>query len=176
MNLSFEPLPPSHASDIVSWRYEAPYDLYNYADADREKAIDYLIDERNRFFAVLDEGCLVGFRSFGKDGRVDGGSYDDSYLDTGGGSRPDLTGKGLGAEIIEKGLQFGSEQFETERFRITVAAFNERALKVHRRIGFQEDHRFPRKSDGMEFVVLVIDKLKENLRASVCVPKSEGRD
>ena len=176
MNLTFEPMSQKYASEIVSWRYEAPYDLYNYAADDREKAVDYLINEKNRFFAVLDEGCLVGFRSFGEDGRVDGGSYDDSYLDTGGGSRPDLTGKGLGAEIIVKALQFGSEEFETERFRVTVAEFNERALKVHRRIGFQEDQRFPRKSDGMEFVVLKIDKLRENLRTSACAPKSKDRD
>lgn len=59
----------------------------------------------------------MAFRSFGEDGRVNGGDYDDSFLDTGGGLRPDLTGQGLGPEMIAEGLAFGRMTFGVWRFR-----------------------------------------------------------
>ena len=149
-----------YTNKIVSWRYEVPYDIYGYSDSDRESNVAYLTDERNRFFAVISEGSLIGFRSFGEDGRVLGGTYDDSYLDTGGGLRPDLTGKGIGEEVVRKGLEFGSDLFGNKRFRVTIAAFNERALKVCKRLGFHEDQKFQRESDGAEFVLLTLEKLK----------------
>jgi len=149
-----------YANEIVSWRYEAPYDIYGYSESDRESTVAYLTDKRNGFFAVVSEGSLIGFRSFGEDGRVLGSNYGDSYLDTGGGLRPDLTGKRIGKEVVKKGLEFGSDLFGTECFRVTIAAFNERAIKVCKRLGFHEDHRFQRESDGAEFVVLTLEKLR----------------
>ncbi len=149
----------NYAYQIATWRYEVPYDFYGYTDSDYESNIAYLTDERNEFFAVVSEGSLIGFRSFGEDGRVHGGNYDDSYLDTGGGLRPDLTGNGIGEEIVRKGLEFGSALFDTERFRVTIAAFNKRALTICRRLGFHECKKFQRESDDAEFVVLTLEKL-----------------
>ena len=159
MNISFTPLKREHAEKLVSWRYEKPYQVYDYRIQSAQNTIEYLTEPANQVFAVLRDNELIGLRSFGPDGRVQGGEYDDSYLDTGGGLRPDLTGKGLGAEIIRKGLAFGMEKFGTERFRVTIAAFNERALKVCKRIGFVEDHRFRRASDGEQFVVLQLEQI-----------------
>ena len=63
----------------------------------------------------------------------------------------------MGEEMIRKGLEFGSHRYGSNRFRVTVAAFNERALKVCRWIGFREVHRFRRPTDNEEFAVLVLD-------------------
>jgi hypothetical protein len=76
-------------------------------------------------------------------------------LDTGGGLRPDLTGKGLGVELVRKGLEFGAGRYGVKRFRVTVAAFNQRALKVCRRVGFVEQQRFLRPGDRQAFLILV---------------------
>ena len=43
------------------------------------------------------------------------------------GLRPDLTGQGLGEELIAAGLRFAAERFGSRAFTLTVAAFNERA-------------------------------------------------
>jgi ribosomal-protein-alanine N-acetyltransferase len=139
MNISFTPLKREHAEEIVSWRYDDPYEIYDYRCQLPQDAIDYLTDPINQFFAALCDDELIGFRSFGSDARVSGGDYDDSYLDTGGGLRPDLTGQGLGAAVIRKGIEFGAHEFSATRFRVTVAAFNERALKVCKRVGFVEE-------------------------------------
>ena len=159
MKVSLIPMSREHATELVSWRYDPPYDIYGHAGTDIEETIAYLIGRKNQFFAAVQDRELVGFRSFGHDGQVEGGYYTEPYLDTGGGLRPDLTGKGLGAEFVRTGLQFGSEKFLTERFRVTVASFNERALKVCRKVGYVEDQRFRRTTDGLEFTVLTIDGL-----------------
>jgi ribosomal-protein-alanine N-acetyltransferase len=146
-----------YAEQMLLWRYESPYNIYGYEGEDPESVVDYLIEKQNQFFAVLDGDDFIGFRSFGADGQVEGGNYDDQYLDTGGGLRPDLTGKGLGQSFLTQGLQFGCEHSGTNRFRITVAAFNERALKLVRRVGFRELESFVRPDDQQAFVVLVLD-------------------
>jgi len=167
MNISFTVLDREHAKEITSWRYDEPYAIYDYRDQSSNDVIGYLTDPANQIFAVLSDNELIGFRSFGPDGRVSGGTYDDSYLDTGGGLRPDLTGRGLGARIICKGIEFGTREFETERFRVTIAAFNQRALRVCSRVGFTEDHRFHRATDDKEFVVM---KLEKKPREQAVVP------
>ncbi len=74
------------------------------------------------------EDRLIGFRSFGPDGQVPGWEYDDSALDTGGGLRPELTGKSLGRAVISAGLVFGRDRFAPAAFRVTVASFKVRLM------------------------------------------------
>lgn len=166
MNVSFLPMTSGHAGEVISWRYEAPYDVYDYRDEDHEAALIYLTDPINQFFAVLRDGEVIGFRSFGPDGRVAGGVYNDNYLDTGGGLRPDLTGKGLGESIIGQGIRFGAERFGIDCFRVTIAAFNQRAQKVCRRVGFAEKQRFLRTGDRVAFVILTLSLHRSCTRIS----------
>ena len=121
----------AYAAQIVTWRYPAPYDCYDMTSASEA----FLTSQESGFYALVDGGELIGFRSFGEDGQVPGGTYDASALDTGGGLRPDLTGKGLGREAIGAGLEFGRQEFAPAAFRVTVASFNERALRVVRSVG-----------------------------------------
>ena len=157
MKISFKPMTRTYAKEIVSWKYDPPYNIYEYPEDEKNKSIDDLTDKKNHFFAALYDGKLVGFRSFGKDGRVTGGNYDKSYLDTGGGLRPDLTGKGFGPAIISQGLEFGAQTFGTLKFRVTIAEFNKRAQKACEKIGFKQYESFIRPKDGKKFVILRID-------------------
>lgn len=157
MNLSFRAMNRTFATEIARWRYEPPYDVYGYADDDVEATIAYLTKKENQFYAVLSEDELVGFRSFGEDGRVSGGNYDESRLDTGGGLRPELTGKGIGPNIIEQGLAFGSLAFGTQRFRVTIADFNLRAKRACEKLGFRPSESFARTSDRAPFTIYTID-------------------
>jgi hypothetical protein len=87
----------AYAAEIVTWRYPPPYDCYDMNGADP----GFLASPESGFFALADQTGLIGFRSFGPDGQVPGGVYDDSALDTGGGLRPGLTGRGRGREAIQ---------------------------------------------------------------------------
>lgn len=141
----------AHAADIVTWRYAAPYDCYDMTGADPA----FLADPASGYFALTDEGTLIGFRSFGADGQVPGGAYDTSALDTGGGLRPELTGRGLGREAIAAGLDFGRRQFAPPAFRVTIATFNARARRVVVTLGFRNIGRFQASADGRSYEMLI---------------------
>jgi [ribosomal protein S18]-alanine N-acetyltransferase len=136
-----------YAADIVAWRYPAPYDCYDMTGV----GPDFLVDSTSGFYALVGEGGLIGFRSFGPDGRVPGGVYDSSALDTGGGLRPELTGRGLGREAISTGLAFGAREFAPPVFRMTIAAFNVRAQTVVRSLGFDAVSRFVALTNGRDY-------------------------
>ena len=141
----------AYAADIVTWHYAAPYDRYDMTEVDPA----FLLDELNGYFALLDNATLVGFRSFGVDAQVPGGTYDDRALDTGGGLRPELTGKGLGHEAISVGLDYGRRKFSPDAFRVTIATLNVRAQRVVTSLGFQNIGRFQAQHDGTSFELLV---------------------
>lgn len=146
---------PEFAAEMTAWRYPEPYRSYDFTGADPA----YFTDPANGFHALVDDaGSLLGFRSFGPDGRVPGGTYDDSALDTGGGLRPDLTGlgRGLGRQAIATGLAYGRETFHPAAFRVTVAAFNTRARRVVESLGFEHTSSFTATTDGTEFNILVL--------------------
>jgi [ribosomal protein S18]-alanine N-acetyltransferase len=145
------PMTPGYAADVCTWRYPAPYDVYDMTDAEPAD----LLDPDLGFHALLRGDRLAGFRSFGPDGRVPGWAYDDSALDTGGGLRPELVGQGLGREAIATGLAYGRAKFAPPAFRVTVATFNTRALRTVEALGFERVARFDAARDGRSFEVLV---------------------
>jgi ribosomal-protein-alanine N-acetyltransferase len=145
------PLTSEHAEDLATWRYDPPYDVYDLAGADPEE----LLDPALGFHAVLAGDQLIGFRSFGPDGRVPGWDYDGSALDTGGGLRPSITGQGLGRAAIAAGLDHGRATFAPAAFRVTVASFNIRARRTVESLGFVHVGSFAASRDGRPFDVLV---------------------
>ena len=148
------PLTLAHARDIGTWKYPPPYDCYDMTGAEPAG----LLDPGAGFTAVLAGDDLVGFRSIGADGQVPGWDYDDSALDTGGGLRPSLTGQGWGRAAIATGLAYGVERFDPTAFRVTVALFNDRALRTVASLGFAEVGRFRSSNDDQPFVVLTMSR------------------
>lgn len=150
-SLRIAPLTREHAEDIATWRYDAPYDVYDQVGVDPQQLLDPGVGAH----AVLAGDRFIGFRTFGPDGQVPGWEYDSSALDTGGGLRPELTGQGLGRAVISVGLAFGRAQFAPAAFRVTVASFNTRALHTVESLGFERAGSFNANRDGRSFDVLV---------------------
>jgi len=153
---TFRPMDEASARQILAWRYEPPYDTYN-ANADKaEEFVQVLLDPANAYQAITDE-CdeLVGYCCFGADARVPGGDYDADTLDVGLGMRPDLTGQGRGSDFFTAIVDFAQRAFAPQVLRVTVAAFNQRAIRVYEKAGFERTREFQRSGDGMEFVILV---------------------
>lgn len=133
-----------HALSVVTWRYRPPYDSNDMTGADP----DFLADPGSGFHALMEGEELIGFRSFGADGQVPGGPYDDSALDTGGGLRPDLTGRRLGRQAISTGLGFGIAAYSPTAFRLTIATYNVRAHRVVEALGFVRTAEFAATGTG----------------------------
>ena len=157
MKITFRPLDEVNAREIACWRYDAPYDIYNLGDTD--DAIQYAIDPHNAFHSMRDEaGNLIGFCSFGSDGQVPGGDYSAEALDIGMGIRPGLTGQGRGSDFVAAVLDFARCAFKAKRLRVTIAAFNQRAMRVWEQNGFQRVQTFRKEGSDREFIILTRDE------------------
>ena len=96
------------------------------------------------YFGVEDgTGALVGYFSFKpRDART---------IELGLGLRPDLTGRGLGASFLAAGMEFARAHFAPARFVLSVATFNERAIKVYERAGFVRERTYMHSTNGGEW-------------------------
>jgi [ribosomal protein S18]-alanine N-acetyltransferase len=121
VKLRIEPATPEVLAERAAWKYPPPYDFYD----------DDGIPPKNPelFYGACDEGgAVVGFYFFAPRGDA---------LFYGLGLRPDLTGRGLGLEFLEAGIDFAEERFGRRRLVLDVAEFNERAIRVYERAGFR---------------------------------------
>jgi [ribosomal protein S18]-alanine N-acetyltransferase len=135
------------AEAVAAWHYPEPFSFYDWT-ADEDDLAELLEAERRgeAYFAAEDEdGELVGYFSFKPDGRT---------LVVGLGLRPDLTGRGLGSSFLAAGLDYGRERFAPEHFSLAVATFNERAIKVYERAGFERVRVYMHETNGREWEFL----------------------
>ena len=118
-----EPADDAMFGERDAWRYEPPYDFYD-SDGLPVKNPEF-------FFAARDDdGTLIGFYFL---------EPRDGALFYGFGMRPDLTGRGLGEQFVLAGLEFARLLYGARRVVLDVAAFNERAIRLYRRLGFRRD-------------------------------------
>ena len=148
------PLKKELAALIVSWHYPEPYQVYDLSRDD----LSGLLNPDYRYHQVLDQaGNLIGYCCFGVDAQVPGGDYreeEPDFLDVGVGMHPDLVGRGLGRDFVSEILAFARDTYRPDKFRVTVADFNQRSLRTFKGLGFKESGYFNRKPGGMPFTQL----------------------
>jgi [ribosomal protein S18]-alanine N-acetyltransferase len=158
MPFAFRPLDEESARTILNWKYEAPYDIYNLDSPAQEETLRYMLDPQNSFYGMVgQQSDLEAFCSFGPDAQVAGGEYSAPALDIGLGLRPDLTGQGHGSSYVDAVIQFASSTYKPDRLRVTIAAFNHRALRVWEKAGFRVVQKFKGGWENIDFVVLTKD-------------------
>jgi ribosomal-protein-alanine N-acetyltransferase len=139
------------AEAIADWRYEPPYDFYDWPADEGDLA--ELLDPARRgesYYAARDStGELVGFFSFRREGAV---------IRLGLGLRPDVTGRGMGQSFLEAGLPFTREQFAPTHFKLSVAKFNARAITVYERTGFATTRSFMHETNGGLFSFIEMER------------------
>jgi RimJ/RimL family protein N-acetyltransferase len=106
----------------VGWRHEPPYDFYDYE-------FDPPVEYARWRAAVGDDGRLEANWYFACEGDV---------VEVGIGLRPDLIGRGLGERYMDAQLEYARGQWAPRRFRLYVASWNERAIRLYERLGFRE--------------------------------------
>jgi ribosomal-protein-alanine N-acetyltransferase len=132
MSFSFRPLRWADAWAIGGWRYAPPYDVY---DLGRAQLLAAALLRRlpppfgYEVFGVWAEGTLVGTFMFTRTAQ--------NGISLGLALRPDLTGRGLGEAFVRAGLDFARKRYTPRFFRLDVAEFNQRAIKVYERAGFR---------------------------------------
>jgi RimJ/RimL family protein N-acetyltransferase len=142
-----------------AWRYEPPYDAYSITEGP-DKAIGYFLGSDVRCHVLVEDGDVVGFVTFGSDAQVPSGDYAGEALDIGLGIDPALTGQGNSKAYISSVLVFARKTFDPQRFRVTIAANNTRAVRAWVGVGFQERENFlsPKTVMGTKrFVIFELD-------------------
>ena len=158
MELTIKQMNYEEARQISKWTYKEQYSIYSMEES--EEYIKELLE--GNYFSVLDiKNDLIGYFCFGESAKVPAGNkygvYDfKDVTDVGLGIKPDLCGKGLGSDFLRTGLEFAKNKLLVKDFRLTVASFNERAIKVYEKLGFKKVSSFERISEfgNTEFFVM----------------------
>lgn len=133
-----EPMTERTAHEVIGWRYPEPYAFYNLSLEVLEELLD-----GSYWVAMEESGRVAAFYCTGAAARVQGGFYaEPEGLDIGLGLRPDLTGQGLGGLFLMDILDHLARTVQATQFRLTVAAANERAIRLYERLGFRSARRF----------------------------------
>lgn len=133
-----------------NWHYDDEYSFYNMED-DEEDLEEFLNPQErgNSTFAVTEANELVAFFSYSK--------VADRTFDIGLGMRPDLTGKGNGIEFLRAVINFINAEVNPEKITLSVAIFNQRAIKLYRNIGFIDVNTFMQNTNGSTFEFLKME-------------------
>lgn len=157
MNIAINPMSHVEAQVISAWNYPPPYDFYDLT----EPGILAELLDGSYFVARNEASKVIGFFCYGNNAQVPAGRltgmYDDmEKLDIGLGLAPNLTGRGYGVSFVTQGLAFGYQRFQPKGFRLSVATFNQRAIKVYQSAGFKPGQKFTSKTDkgDIEFLVM----------------------
>ncbi|MCF0147375.1 MAG: GNAT family N-acetyltransferase [Clostridium sp.] len=159
MELNINKTNYNEAKEISKWTYNEPYAMYSMEDSD--SCIDELISEM--YFSASDKyNNLIGYYCFGESAQVPAGNKFGVYdckdsLDIGLGIKPSLCGQGLGFEFLTEGISFAKNKLLAKKIRLTVASFNERAIKVYEGAGFEKVHSFERitETERTDFQVMI---------------------
>lgn len=150
-------LDEAHAGEIAKWQYPSPYDFYNFDDND--ETVKELLEES--YYSVFNkQEELIGYFCFGSSARIttcEGFIFSDTALDIGLGMKPELCGKGLGLDFLYAGFAFAESNLlgHKANFRLSVAQFNERAIKLYRKAGFTFHQTVTHKSLNMPFYIML---------------------
>jgi ribosomal-protein-alanine N-acetyltransferase len=153
--IHIRPFTQEEAVIAASWRYPGELSMYDGEPTDWHQFLAET-EEGHGYYAIVDDGDLVGFCCFGPEGRVAGQpATSDNLLDLGGGIRPDLVGQGLGAGGLAAVLTYARERFSPAGFRTAIASFNRRSIVLCRWAGFRPTTTF-HGPGGREFTELVL--------------------
>ncbi|WP_249659444.1 GNAT family N-acetyltransferase [Lysinibacillus fusiformis] len=151
MSYCFLPISQEQAEDIAyNWHYEGDYSFYDM-EADQEDLQAFLNPyTRGNVFAVLKKQELVAYFSIMP--------VADQTMEIGLGMKPSLTGKGLGYNFLKNAIYFAN--YPCEMITLSVATFNLRAIKLYRKVGFQDAHTYMQATNGGVYEFLKMDYIK----------------
>lgn len=137
---------------INEWKYPEEYHIYNYEN-EKEDLLNHNLWGQNRFVALNKKCELAGELTIEFfDETLD---TEDTYVEArtvratpnkdyemwiGFGLRPDLVGKGLGEDFIKDCIEYAvsTYDYKGQYVRLAVAEFNQRAIKIYKRLGFEQ--------------------------------------
>ena len=149
-----QPMSQDSADQIASWTYPAPYDFYDMV-ADEEDLSELLSQSsrENTYFEVIRNGALFGFATF---------YPQNDHLEIGLGMKPDQTGQGLGVNFYQTIEDYARKNFDCKVLQLSVASFNQRALALYQKVGYERVESYLQATNGGEFPFVRLQKNIKN--------------
>lgn len=154
LEIHYTPVDEASAREFLIWKYEAPYEIYNYKSEHFAQDLAYHLDPANNMYSMYRDNDLIGYCSFGQDAQVPGGDYSEDALDIGLMIKPELTGQGLGTSFVANIIQQAREKYDPKKLRVTILETNLRAMRVWEKNDFQKTQTFERARDQIRFVIM----------------------
>ncbi|WP_339173922.1 GNAT family protein [Solibacillus sp. FSL R5-0691] len=153
MEVFFEKMDCEKATAILGWTYEEPYNFYN--NEQTAEALEELME--GSYYTVNKNNEVIGFFCTGESARVPSGNkfnvYKEDFIDMGVGMHPNLVGQGKGYEFCRCVIKFIEDNSPSKPLRLTVAMFNERAIRLYKKLGFVKENEFS--NDVTKFMTMV---------------------
>ncbi|WP_025783365.1 GNAT family N-acetyltransferase [Sporosarcina sp. D27] len=144
MDYIFSKMSQKQAENIASnWLYEGKYSFYDIG-ADEEDLAEFLnpLERGEKYFSVRLDDEEIGFFCF---------DNETGSVDIGLGMKPELTGRGFGLDFLKSGLNYAISKYNPENITLSVATFNERAIKLYIKAGFETTGTFMQDTNGSRF-------------------------
>lgn len=148
MKNRIERMTQEQAEEIAfHWHYEGEYSFYDM-EADEEDLQELLSAEArgDAYYSVIQGQELVGFFCFFP--------VSNQTIEIGLGMKPELTGKGKGQQFVEAGIQYIISKSRPDHLTLSVATFNQRAIKVYKKAGFVEEGSFLQETNGGRYLFI----------------------
>lgn len=121
------------AKEISNWKYEGEYGIYNTESFEemKKKQMSLVNPEKSKnymcFFDSVNNNLIAYINILKKDN-------EDIFI--GIGLKPDFCGKGLGAEILNMGIEEAISRYPNNQIVLQVRSWNQRAIKCYVKSGF----------------------------------------
>lgn len=131
-SFTLTPLDPALAEELSRWRYEPPYDFYNWSSWEvmQQLGLEFGDAEirQQQYAAVKNtEGQFIGFAQFFTLLGV---------IRLGLGLRPDLCGLGLGLPFVQAIVEEALRRAPGDEIDLEVHVWNTRAIRTYEKAGF----------------------------------------
>ena len=133
--IDFKPMTPEAARQICSWRYESPYNVYDYItyeEALKTQAIITKPENADNYLCFWNNETLLAYASI---------ILKKEKVFIGIGVAPQFCGQGLGNIYLNKTVCESQNRYPDKEIWVQVRSWNERAIKCYLKNGFVEKYR-----------------------------------
>ena len=157
LDYKFETLSQENALIIADdWKYPEPYSFYDMT-ADVEDYQAFISEEArgDSHYQILLNEELIGFFTC---------KLQDRIAEIGIGMKPELTGNGRGSEFMTTCLEWLCKKHpDLKSIILYVAEFNERAVKLYKKLGFEVVSNYEQETNGGIYPFLKMKKDVDNV-------------
>ncbi|WP_322622481.1 GNAT family N-acetyltransferase [Aedoeadaptatus coxii] len=131
------PLEERHVADFLNWQDHTDplYAMFNFEETAETIGEWYrwkTEDKRDLYYAIMEKGRAIGYIGLKNISPITRKGEVGIIIDCA------EMGKGYGREAMEELIRLGFEELELETLYLEVLPWNERAMKLYKRLGFRK--------------------------------------